>query len=124
MLLYGFIWEAVVNDPIVNTFLAGMVTAGFLAAGLFFARFWARSRDVLFLAFTAAFWLLALNEALVALVPEPAWRAKLVLSAARGRLPADRRRHRPQEHQRTGRGLASTVSTVIWPVETSATHRL
>jgi uncharacterized protein DUF5985 len=61
----------VVNDPFVNTFLAGMVTAGFLAAGLYFARFWARSRDVLFLAFTAAFWLLALNEALVALAPEP-----------------------------------------------------
>jgi Family of unknown function (DUF5985) len=60
-----------VNDPFVNTFLAGMVTAGFLAAGLHFARFWSRSRDFLFLAFTAAFWLLALNEALVALLPQP-----------------------------------------------------
>jgi hypothetical protein len=60
-----------VNDPLVNTFLSGMVTAGFLAAGLFFARFWSRSRDLLFLAFTAAFWLLALNEALIALAPEP-----------------------------------------------------
>jgi hypothetical protein len=60
------------NDPLVNTFLAGMVTAGFLAAGLYFARFWARSRDFLFLAFTVAFWLMALNEALVALAPPPA----------------------------------------------------
>jgi Family of unknown function (DUF5985) len=60
-----------VNDPVVNTFLAGMVTAGFLAAGLHFARFWARSRDLLFLAFTVAFWLLALNEALVALARVP-----------------------------------------------------
>ena len=60
------------NDPFVNTFLAGMVTAGFLAAGLYFARFWSRSRDFLFLAFTIAFWLLALNQALVALAPEPA----------------------------------------------------
>ena len=59
------------NDPAVNMFLAGMVCAGFLLAGLFFARFWVRSRDSLFLAFTAAFWLLALNQALVALVPEP-----------------------------------------------------
>ncbi len=59
------------NDPVVNTFVSGMVTAGFLAAGLFFARFWSRSRDFLFLAFTAAFWLLALNQALVVLVPEP-----------------------------------------------------
>ena len=49
--------------PTVDMFLAGMVTAGFLASGLFFARFWARSRDILFLAFTAAFWLLALNQA-------------------------------------------------------------
>jgi hypothetical protein len=61
-----------VNDPFVNTFLAGMVTAGFLAAGLYFARFWSRSRDFLFLAFTIAFWLLALNQAFVALAPEPA----------------------------------------------------
>ena len=60
------------NDPLVNTFLAGMVTAGFLAAGLYFARFWARSRDFLFLAFTVAFWLMALNEALVALASPPA----------------------------------------------------
>jgi hypothetical protein len=61
-----------VNDPSVNTFLAGMVTAGFLAAGLYFARFWARSRDFLFLAFTVAFWLMALNEALIALAPPAA----------------------------------------------------
>jgi hypothetical protein len=60
-----------VNDPVVTAFLSGMVTAGFLAAGLFFARFWSRSRDVLFLAFSSAFWLLAANQALVALVSEP-----------------------------------------------------
>ncbi len=57
--------------PVVNSYLSGMVTAGFMACGLFFARFWWRSRDVLFLAFAAAFWLLALNAALVVLVPEP-----------------------------------------------------
>ena len=59
------------NDPAVNMFLAGMVTAGLLTGGLFFARFWVRSRDSLFLAFTAAFWLLALNQAVVALVERP-----------------------------------------------------
>jgi hypothetical protein len=58
------------SGPLTGMFLSGMVTAGFLAAGLFFARFWARSRDSLFLAFTAAFWLLAFNELLVALVQE------------------------------------------------------
>jgi Family of unknown function (DUF5985) len=51
------------------SFLFGIVTAGYLACGLFFFRFWWRSRDVLFLAFTAAFWLLALNSALVVLMP-------------------------------------------------------
>lgn len=59
------------TDTVLNIFLAGMVTAGFLTAGLFFARFWVRSRDALFLAFSAAFWLLAANQALVVLVPEP-----------------------------------------------------
>ena len=54
-----------------NIFLAGMVTAGFLAAGLFFARFWWRSGDFLFQAFALAFWLMALNQALIVLVPEP-----------------------------------------------------
>ena len=52
-------------------YLAGMVTAGYLACGLFFLRFWSRSRDFLFLAFGVAFWLLALNAAAVTLVPEP-----------------------------------------------------
>jgi hypothetical protein len=60
-----------VNGSLVNTYLAGMVSAGFLACGLFFAKFWWRSRDVLFMAFTGAFWLLALNAALVVLMPEP-----------------------------------------------------
>ena len=52
------------------SFLFGIVTAGYLACGLFFARFWTRSRDNLFLAFAAAFWLLALNSGLVILVPD------------------------------------------------------
>jgi len=52
------------------SFLFGVVTAGYLACGLFFFRFWHRSHDSLFLAFGAAFWLLALNSALIMLVPE------------------------------------------------------
>ncbi len=54
-----------------NTFIGGMVTAGFLAGGLFFARFWVQSRDALFLAFAASFWLLAANEAAIEFLPEP-----------------------------------------------------
>jgi hypothetical protein len=48
-------------------FLAGLVTMGFVVSGLFFLRFWARTRDPLFGTFAAAFWLMALNQALVAL---------------------------------------------------------
>jgi uncharacterized protein DUF5985 len=57
-----------VDDQVLNAYLSGMLTAGFMACGLFFARFWWRSRDLLFLAFAAAFWLLALNTALVVVV--------------------------------------------------------
>ena len=48
-------------------YLAGLVTGGFLIAGLFFLRFWHRTRDELFLAFALAFWLLGLVQALLAL---------------------------------------------------------
>jgi len=44
---------------------------GFLMAGLFFLRFWTRTRDLLFAAFAAAFWLLAANQALVAVIDVP-----------------------------------------------------
>ena len=46
-------------------FLAGAVTMGFVFAGLFFLRFWRRTRDELFLAFALAFWLLGLTQALL-----------------------------------------------------------
>lgn len=41
--------------------LSGAAAMGFLVAGLYFARFWTQSRDRLFLFFSAAFVLLALN---------------------------------------------------------------
>jgi hypothetical protein len=43
-------------------YLAGAVTLGHLIAGVFFFRFWSKTADRLFLAFAAAFWLLALNQ--------------------------------------------------------------
>lgn len=52
-------------------FLAGAITMGFVIAGLFFLRFWAGTRDGLFLAFAIAFWLLGLNQALLALTDIP-----------------------------------------------------
>jgi hypothetical protein len=45
-------------------FLSGMTTMGFLVAAGFFARFWRKTTDRLFLAFAVAFVLLALNQAL------------------------------------------------------------
>jgi small-conductance mechanosensitive channel len=53
-------------------FVSGLITMGFLVSGLFFLRFWARTRDLLFAAFAAAFWLLAANQALLALTDIPA----------------------------------------------------
>ena len=52
-------------------FLSGAVTMGFALASLFFLRFWSRTRDPLFAAFAAAFLLLGLNQALVALAGVP-----------------------------------------------------
>jgi hypothetical protein len=53
-------------------FLSGAVSAGFLIAGLFFLRFWRKSRDGLFAAFAVAFWLLGLNQALLTFSSVPA----------------------------------------------------
>ena len=45
-------------------FLSGAVTMGFVIAAVFFLRFWRRTRDRFFVAFSVAFFLLALNQAL------------------------------------------------------------
>jgi hypothetical protein len=66
-------------------FLSGMATMGFLAAGLFFFRFWSRTRDVIFVYFSVAFCLLAISQALGTLTPLPgddrAWIYLLRLAA-------------------------------------------
>lgn len=49
-----------------NQFLLGMIVMGCLVAGLFFLRFWRKTRDRLFLVFAMTFWLLALNWFLLA----------------------------------------------------------
>jgi hypothetical protein len=48
-------------------FLSGSITLAFFVASLFFARFWRRTGDGLFLAFAAAFVLLGLQQALLVL---------------------------------------------------------
>ena len=46
-------------------FVSGMITMGYLVAGLFFLKFWQRSRDLLFVIFAVAFWLLAASQVLL-----------------------------------------------------------
>jgi hypothetical protein len=49
-------------DPL----LSGAVFLGYAVIGLFFLRFWTKSRDRLFAWFAAAFWLLAIERLLLA----------------------------------------------------------
>jgi hypothetical protein len=44
-------------------FMGGAISVGYLVAGLFFLKFWRRTRDGLFAAFAAAFVLMAANQA-------------------------------------------------------------
>jgi hypothetical protein len=66
-------------------YLAGIVTMGYVLAGLFFLRFWRRTKDGLFVVFAVAFWLLALNQAMATLsgIPreEQSWIYLLRLAA-------------------------------------------
>jgi zinc transporter ZupT len=48
-------------------FLGGAVAMGFAVAALFFLKFWRRTREGLFLAFSASFLLLAATQALLTL---------------------------------------------------------
>lgn len=54
-----------------SIFLHGAATMGFVLAGIFFFRFYARTCDRLFLAFGIAFLLLASSQIAVALVQVP-----------------------------------------------------
>lgn len=66
-------------------FLSGTVVMGFSLAGLFFLRFWKKTHDELFLAFTLAFWLLGLGQALLTFsdvpVEERSWLYLIRLAA-------------------------------------------
>lgn len=59
------------QDPTLVGYVAGAISAGFLAVALFFLKFWRRTGDSLFMAFAAAFVLLALNQAVPALADIP-----------------------------------------------------
>jgi hypothetical protein len=52
---------------ILYDFVSGAVTLGFLVCGLFFFRFWRRTHEELFLAFSLAFALLGAGQAIIVL---------------------------------------------------------
>lgn len=52
-------------------FLSGAIAFGYFVAGLFFLRFWQRTREALFLTFALAFWLLGLGQSILALANIP-----------------------------------------------------
>lgn len=52
-------------------FLSGAAALGFFACGLFFLRFWRRTHDQLFLAFSLSFALLGCGHTVIALAQLP-----------------------------------------------------
>jgi hypothetical protein len=60
-----------ITDPRMEAFAAGAICIGMLFVVLFFLKFWRRTKDSLFLAFAAAFALLALNAAAPVLLNIP-----------------------------------------------------
>jgi hypothetical protein len=55
----------------IDGLISGALGAGFLIAGVFFLRFWARTREGLFLAFAGAFALMAVVQILPTLMGIP-----------------------------------------------------
>jgi hypothetical protein len=72
-------------NPALVLFLSGMLAAGYLVAAGFFLRFWRQTRDRLFISFSIAFAILAVQRALLveefALVENKTWAYGLRLLA-------------------------------------------
>jgi hypothetical protein len=56
---------------VIEGFLLGIIVTASLTAGLFFLKFWRRTRDTLFLAFGAAFIIEGLNRMVFLMVENP-----------------------------------------------------
>ncbi len=61
--------DAILHDA--NVFLRGAIAMGHAVAGLFFLRFYFRSRDSLFLNFSIAFWTLGAIRVAMIVVADP-----------------------------------------------------
>jgi uncharacterized membrane protein HdeD (DUF308 family) len=55
----------------INGFLLGVIATSSLIAGLFFLKFWKKTRDSLFLAFGLAFFIEGLNRCAVLFLAKP-----------------------------------------------------
>jgi hypothetical protein len=66
-----------------NRFILGAIVMACAIIGVFFLRFWRRTRDRLFIIFAAAFWLLGVNWLLLAFTDPNAETQRLVLYALR-----------------------------------------
>jgi hypothetical protein len=56
------------NPKLFNEFLLGLLVMACAVSGMFFLRFWRKTRDRLFAIFAIAFWLLGLNWLLLAFI--------------------------------------------------------
>lgn len=65
------------NQTLINQFLLGGVVMACGVAGLFFLRFWRKTRDRLFAVFAIAFWVLGLNWLALAFVNQDEVRTAL-----------------------------------------------
>lgn len=54
-----------------SDFVSGLITMGYLVAGLFFLRYYWQARDGLFAIFAAAFWILAAEQGFISLAQIP-----------------------------------------------------
>ena len=55
----------------IDGFLLGLISTGFVTAGMYFLRFWRDTRDRLFLAFAASFIVEGLNRCALLFVDKP-----------------------------------------------------
>jgi hypothetical protein len=58
------------NSYIINNVISGAITACYVVVGLFFLRFWQRSRDRLFIFFSIAFFILAMQRLALAVTTQ------------------------------------------------------
>jgi len=66
------------NDPL-NQFLLGTLVIACFVVGLYFLRFWRKTRDRLFAIFAVAFWVMGLNWMLLAFIQQDEVRTALYL---------------------------------------------